>query len=876
MLQRKIITILNALLWLAVLVFVVSKCRKPEPSPHSEATQTIEVYKEGGQYKSDLDFPIDRWPQTVIVDSSNFWKPGDVTPVPPDTITPPKPPIVHFDFEVETEAQLTDAAAKAKPGDTVAIKNGTYRITVVPASSGVVFVAYPEHEPLISGLNNVTTPWVVHSGSIYKTNITLPVNGHNKSLTSNTTLLSNQIFQSGDMMFEARWPNIGTETDMMDINKTRNIGQMVRFDVTSLQDNGLKWSGLTGAQMTVFGWFWPVTRLITSQPSTNTLNYSALNNDMRYRRYYYISGKLQLLDTEKEWHYENGTFYFWQPGGGVPVAVEYKARNWGFDLRGKSDITVIGIHFKGCEPVTTDERSANILVDNIRANYLNHSVMMDINDFPGYGNSKQTGLKLIGPNSVIKNSELQWAASGGVWLGEKGQMINCLAQYWGYEGSWGAPVDIWADYDNQKILWNTLAFTGRSNIDLGYSYTGGGSHKNLNIEVAHNNLSKWGMLNNDLGAIYAWGFRDLTGGIVHHNWFHDAGVVPDPTGRKLDGGQRGMYLDQASGPITFHHNLLSNNFENLTQDASDHYTQPYFEHRNAGSSYLYNNTYASSSPHSYTTYVNSPIDVMVNNIFVKKINMNWGNADPPNNKNSITMGTDPQFVGPGDKFEDYQLRSTSPAINKGAVIEGITDGSVGVPDIGAFEYGATPWTVGYKPVKITPPDLTKIEDTDARTKYSDPATRVNSTAFSGGTATFMTVAGSTITVDFSGSGVEWWTEKMENHGIVQVYLDQELEATVDLYDGDIALDENNSQRVWSKAGLGSGSHHLVLKLFGKNQSSSGVNIIHDYLKITPAAAQQSHTGRILLIVFLLIVFIALVIYFTRRTYLKNHPNGPPR
>lgn len=43
----------------------------------------------------------------------------------------------------------------------------------------------------------------------------------------------------------------------------------------------------------------------------------------------------------------------------------------------------------------------------------------------------------------------------------------------------------------------------------------------------------------------------------------------------------------------------------------------------------------------------------------------------------------------------FQLVADSPCIDAADVIPGITDGHVGAaPDIGAYEYGAQPWTAG--------------------------------------------------------------------------------------------------------------------------------------------------------------------------------------
>src|SRR5688572_12785256 len=415
-------------------------------------------------------------------------------------------------------ATIQKAATIAVAGDVIKIRGGTYRETIVPANSGtgaqpITFQPDNGATVIINGTNPVTTPWTIHGGNIYKTSVTLPVNGHQSQLTSNTTLLSNQLFKDGRMQFEARWPDISTEADLLNISKTRHTSQMVSFGNTSLTDNSVP-AGMSGAKLICYGWFWPTTKIVTSQ-SGSTLNYGNIHSENhRFRKYYYLTGKLSLLNIAKEWHYENGTLYFQQENGGSPTGVEYKARNWGFDLRGKSNVNIKGLQFFACEPVTTDGNSANTIVDGIKAKHMNHAVMMDVNDFPGYGNAKQTGVKLIGPNSVIKNSELQYAASNCIWLGERGRAENNLIRDIGYEGSWGAGVDIWGTTGNQVITRNTISRTGRSCVDLGYNYIPRGVASNLNVEISYNDMSQWGMLNIDLGAIYSWGFRNLTGSSI--------------------------------------------------------------------------------------------------------------------------------------------------------------------------------------------------------------------------------------------------------------------------------------------------------------------------------------------------------------------------
>jgi hypothetical protein len=72
---------------------------------------------------------------------------------------------------------------------------------------------------------------------------------------------------------------------------------------------------------------------------------------------YWIRGALGLLTSEGEFYYDESQnkLYLWAPGGGVPENVEYKARNWGFDLTGKSHIHLKRLNFFACDIPTNGE-----------------------------------------------------------------------------------------------------------------------------------------------------------------------------------------------------------------------------------------------------------------------------------------------------------------------------------------------------------------------------------------------------------------------------------------------------------------------------------------------------------------------------------------
>jgi hypothetical protein len=395
-------------------------------------------------------------------------------------------------------------------------------------------------------------------------------------------------------------------------------------------------------------------------------------------------------------------------------------------------------------------------------------VFLHVNGFPGYGHSQQLGIKLLGSNNIIRNSELQYAASQMVWLGNNGKSINNLIHHVAYSGDWGSGVGLWNTAGGVQISGCTIYAVGRSCVDMSFSYQPNPLlpvTQNLNNELCYNDFSDYLKVCNDGGAIYSWGFRDLTGTRYHHNWFHHAGVKPDLAGAKLDGGQRSIYMDQGSGPVTINHNVFYENFANLSQDASDIYNQNHFEHKIAGSSGIYNNTVASNAGQniSYTTYESSPKDIFRNNIFWGRINGNWGNANPVNETNTVFQNdtvtrtsaqnsagtvylgansvrfTNPLFVGSGGGAGGlaYQLQSGSPARNRATAVSAV--GVASGDDCGAYEFGVTPWVPGYKPVSFIPPAgggggsgggsdptpyLIEAEDYDASSSISNNGTNI--------------------------------------------------------------------------------------------------------------------------------------------------------
>ena len=515
-----------------------------------------------------------------------------------------------------TTIQAASNAATA--GQTVLVYSGTYRETVI-AKTGVTYQAAAGETPIISGLETADGGWTVHSGNIYKK--TISINGGNLFIdnnNTNTTLHAIQIFKDGEMQHLARWPNVATMDDLFDRTKLRQRNSTSNWQSNTITDSGIPniSGGWTGGTVWITGWYAAHTHTISSHSGT-TINFQPSFGDLRFHQYYYLTGKLGALDQAKEWHYESGVLYFWQTGGGSPTGVEYKARNWGFDVRGKTSVTIKGLTFIGCDPIQADVNSNNTTVDGIRATYTNHAFLLtgggDL-----YTNARRTGLQIIGASSVLKNSEIKYSASQMVWLGQNCRMENNLIEYGNYEGNYGAGVNFWNPNraSNQVVTRNTLRKFGRSAVDFSEheGHFGVGTQEHRNMDISYNDISESLMLSADGGQFYGSVYTDLTGTRVHHNLIHNSHAQHTPTAAYVVGVAAAFYLDQACGPVLFDHNVTWAN-----NAAGFHTQQNGAPKRHAGKSWVINNTFAEivddhNNQQSYLTITTDTYDYQRNNI----------------------------------------------------------------------------------------------------------------------------------------------------------------------------------------------------------------------------------------------------------------------
>lgn len=554
---------------------------------------------------------------------------------------------------------IQKAANHLLPGDVCYIREGVYRETITPASSGteqgtIRYQNYNGETVVVSGLDEVSG-WQQDIGDIYWTEVELELG------------VGNQVFVAGEMMMEARWPNnVGTLMNqtyatMSNGSPTTIVSGDIPTDI-DLVDAYIWFRGGSG---------WAGHDSMITGRNGNTLTIQPVNTtgthyDPRSGNRFYIWGKKELLDTEKEWWYDDteNKLYLWAPEGGVPEQVQVKRRQLSFDLSDRAYIELIGINTMGAT-INTDANSNHLLFKNMKIEYPCH--MARNND--GRPADIYRGIQLKGYNNEINSCEFGYSSSGLIFVGGQNHtIINSFLHDGNYAGTWGGLVTVGGE--GHYIGYNTMTRAGRDVIGMG------GASRMI---IEHNDLSQGAMVCNDTAMIYTPN-TDGMGTEIRYNKIHD--INPDS---HLG---IGIYLDNSSSNYLIHHNVIWNipNADAIRLNTPSNYNL------------VYNNTIADNAGRFSTSGSVFVRDLYGNRIFNNIIyhSINYPNSDGYAQGNNLFIlgGQDPKFVDPS-QF-DFRIQEDSPAVDGGMVISGITDGYSGsAPDIGAYELGQEDFVTGH-------------------------------------------------------------------------------------------------------------------------------------------------------------------------------------
>lgn len=561
---------------------------------------------------------------------------------------------------------IQKAADTLTAGDTCIILAGTYRETVTPANSGtpgnpITFKADTGATVVISGLEEVTGQWTVHSGSVYKTTAPLTLGD------------DNQLFVDGQAMMLARWPN-STGNDWA-LNPTyalceanTNLSTIYNASIPNIDWTGGK---IFHTPINNKGWASWETTILGSAPGSVNFNAPLQphwdRNGSRQGTQFYLSNKLAVLDSDNEWYFEasTNTLYLQMKNGADPnsAKVEYKSRVYGLDLKGKGFINVEGIDLFGTTLVT-DGTTNNSTIDAMKAYHIWGTREVGNNHYAHVTNP-YSGIALLGENLTIKNSEIAYSDGNGIIVaGKNNNIINNHIHDVNYKGCYAAGVYLMGE--RNLISHNTITRTGRSNI------TGNLGFKDCVIQ--YNDLSSPGHKTRDGGVMY---FSWVNGGHseIHHNVIHD--------GRT----EAGIYVDNNTHGLTIYNNLVYN----ASNSANGAYC---FGGPNEYVSFINNTSHDKGilqggwPPKNGSDYLGS---YYINNISVDGL---FKAGEISYLSNHIYGYISPGFTDVANK--DFTLVAGAATVDSGRFIEGISEGYQGfAPDKGAFERGVTPWQAGH-------------------------------------------------------------------------------------------------------------------------------------------------------------------------------------
>ena len=386
---------------------------------------------------------------------------------------------------------------------------------------------------------------------------------------------------------------------------------------------------------------------------------------------YFLFGKLEFLDSEKEYYYDSdGKLYLYKSGNHTSndSLVEYKARQYGIDLSKKNYINIEGINLFACT-LKTSYSSHNIKINKLEAKYISHWSTIDCNS-----NSRDldTGIMIVGNNNEIRNSVVEYSAGNGIVInGRNSKILNSYIHDCNYLGGYNSNVKLYGK--NNIIGYNTLLRSGRGVLTGNF----------IGCKIIHNEIAYANILSSDGACIYLGG---LDGGNseIAYNYIHSH------YGEERWGS--GIYLDNNTLNFVIHHNftdtmqlngprshiVVANNTIIGRGIIADYWMPVYTngvereKYPNDGmGTFLFNNIIVPQNHINLKRGINPIIQ-----------SSNWvssENGDPMLEING-TLSTDSPCVNYfGGKKIDY-------------INDDVTDGKT---YIGAFKYGVEPWKYGY-------------------------------------------------------------------------------------------------------------------------------------------------------------------------------------
>lgn len=490
------------------------------------------------------------------------------------------------DGSKENPYTLSEASNVAVSGDTVYLRGGTYRETLVPQNDGtsskpIVYKAYNNEKVTLSALEEVDG---------------LSVDSNDDSLlTSQINGLSdgrNQIFYNGEALVEARFPNVKNDYEATDVSPlflTKGDLKVTTADDSRVESELLKgntddywvgakfvslhgnaWSTATAVvNDSGDGWF-------TVDNKTQKWWYTPKENKVSYG---YLTGHRNCIDQAGEWVVENNNLIIKAPENETAdtLKLEYKARQLAIDLKNKKYIHIDGINTIGGGINMND--SEMCILKNCNFRYISHYTLStdqregyfdtvyksqyNVTDENGAPRRGEMGIYVSGKNDVIRNCKIDTSAGAGIYMtGLYSYISNNEILNTGYMGSnvsgiyigaeaslaWGVDGKMESDGTTNTGTTETISDDDSSIPRGGYVITNnrvrnagrgtlvvqppesgwtnnGKQAAYIPCEIAYNRFENGGITACDTGVVYLWGASMGNG--VRNTRFHNNAVSLD-------------------------------------------------------------------------------------------------------------------------------------------------------------------------------------------------------------------------------------------------------------------------------------------------------------------------------------------------------------
>ena len=552
------------------------------------------------------------------------------------------------------------------------IINGKNNITIQPYNNDVV---------ILDGTVEISSSWTQSSenSSIYE------------------TILSQDIWQlfiDDKQQVMARWPNaqfiddsiynldFWAESDAtLDSNGTMNT-------VSSIEDlasSGINAQGAL-AIANVGSWKTWVVPITSHTTGSNIFNYEPAPTYLDKHHYYYLEGKIDLLNTQNEWFYNTTTKKLSVWGDPTGKDIKGKVQSYAFTMNNCSNITLENLNFFATTISAT--RSSDITVNNCLFSYPSCSKRM------------------LGVTTHPLTTEL---SNGQLFSGNNNQPANfkffqCLFEHTDGEafvlhGPDNIIEDCYfhhIDYScgSLRYLQNSIINRGRNCTFKNNTVHTASASSVLSLgdapEISYNDISINGMLQDDGALVQLPGQSSVPGSAIHHNWLHDSVKY----GVRYDAPVLNPEIAGTNGLI--HHNVLWNLPKGMMikGDVHEIYNNTSFD-INGVDIIILDEGYPDPPGGSSNTST-----ILRNNLAGKISGHRQNPQTPPGIEDHNVFSTTNDSFNSSALLTDPENKNFTPIssavelIDAGVVIAGITDGYLGsAPDIGAYEVGDS-WTAG--------------------------------------------------------------------------------------------------------------------------------------------------------------------------------------